>query len=167
MQSVAHPHTEVQVLLTEEANPDQAGEVWRAVVLQMPHLKAEGESREQALSAIKDLLSQSVRHAEVITLALANGGDTEETLVNAAPAENMFEGKFAPSINPPDPTPSAQWLREHSTEFAGQYVALDGDRLIAHSANAAEVVAAVRSTGLRAVFFTLIPPADALPFAGF
>ncbi|MGH9768982.1 MAG: hypothetical protein ACREAB_16250 [Blastocatellia bacterium] len=80
MQPVAQTQTEVQVLLTEEAAPDQPGELWRAVVLQMPHLKTEGQSCEQALSAIKDLLNQSVRHAEVVTLSLANGHEIADPL---------------------------------------------------------------------------------------
>jgi len=67
----------------------------------------------------------------------------------------------------PDPEPSLRWIREHREEFAGQYVALDGDILIAHSLNPDEVIAAVRSAGLTGVFFTLIPPADEPVFAGF
>ncbi|HKQ75230.1 MAG TPA: DUF5678 domain-containing protein [Blastocatellia bacterium] len=67
----------------------------------------------------------------------------------------------------PDPEPSLRWIGEHREEFAGQYVALDGDRLIAHSPNPDEVIAVIRSAGLNGVFFTLIPPVDEPIFAGF
>ncbi len=80
MQPVSQSQTEVQVLLTEEARLDQPGELWRAVVLQMPHLKTEGQSREQVLSAIKNLLTQSVRHAEIVTLSLTNGSETADPI---------------------------------------------------------------------------------------
>ncbi|HZS07515.1 MAG TPA: DUF5678 domain-containing protein [Blastocatellia bacterium] len=66
-----------------------------------------------------------------------------------------------------DPTPSLRWIEEHRAEFAGQYVALDGDRLVAHGTDPQEIIAAVRASGLNGLFFTLIPPADAPPFAGF
>ncbi|MFN0124496.1 MAG: hypothetical protein ACKV2V_28685 [Blastocatellia bacterium] len=39
------------------------------------------------------------------------------------------------------------WLKEHQHEYAGQWVALDGDRLIAASADRLEISAAVRSDG--------------------
>lgn len=38
----------------------------------MPHLVAEGQSREQVLAGIKRMLSQSVQYAEVVTLSLAD-----------------------------------------------------------------------------------------------
>jgi hypothetical protein len=67
----------------------------------------------------------------------------------------------------PDPEPSMRWLEEHRAEFANQYVALVGDRLIAHSPDAAEVIAAVHAANLNGVFFTLVTPPDEPPFAGF
>jgi hypothetical protein len=71
----------VQVLLTEEFPDDQQHEVWRAVVLQMPHLVAEGDSREQVLAVIKKMLTQSVRRAEVVTLSLLDQAEIEDPLV--------------------------------------------------------------------------------------
>ncbi|MGH9847776.1 MAG: hypothetical protein ACREEM_54510 [Blastocatellia bacterium] len=70
----------VHVLVTEEFSDDQQHEVWRAVVLQMPHLVAEGESREQALAVIKKMLTQSVRRAEVVTFSLLDQEEAEDPL---------------------------------------------------------------------------------------
>jgi hypothetical protein len=50
----------VQVLVIEEFSDDQQPEGWRAVVLQMPHLVAAGENREQVLAVIKKMLTQAV-----------------------------------------------------------------------------------------------------------
>jgi hypothetical protein len=58
----------------------QDHEVWRAVVLQMPHPMAEGKDREEVISAIRKVLSESVRHAEVITLPLPDLEEIEYPL---------------------------------------------------------------------------------------
>src|SRR5262249_26143142 len=53
---------------------------------------------------------------------------------------------------PAQPWPEAQaamkWLREHSHEYRGQWVALAGDRLIAHGTERAVVRAAHEAVGL-------------------
>lgn len=74
---------------------------------------------------------------------------------------------FIPLFDTSDSAPSLQWIEAHRAEFAGQYVALDGDRLLAHNIDPQRIIAAIRASGLQGIFFTLIPPADALPFAGF
>jgi Family of unknown function (DUF5678) len=42
----------------------------------------------------------------------------------------------------PGPAPATEWLRLHSKEYGGQWVGLNGDRLIAHGPDAQEVYAA-------------------------
>ena|ERR1044071_4693334 len=59
-----------------------------------------------------------------------------------------------------------RWLREHRTEYSGQWVALDGDRLISHGSNAQEVFAAAESSGVRLPLVTRVEPQDDLPFGG-
>lgn len=86
---------------------------------------------------------------------------------NAGKESDMRHGISGEWFDSPDPEPSMRWVREHREEFASQYVALDGDKLIAHSPNPQEVIAAVRSAGITGVFFTLIPPVDEPEFAGF
>ncbi|HMV48513.1 MAG TPA: DUF5678 domain-containing protein [Blastocatellia bacterium] len=46
-----------------------------------------------------------------------------------------------------DRTREMAWLKEHQHEYAGQWVALDGDRLIAASANRLDISAAVKADG--------------------
>jgi len=74
--------------------------------------------------------------------------------------------KFVKPIPAPNPEPSMRWLNEHSHEYGGQWVALDGDRLITHGANADEVFAAADADGAYLPLVTYIPPADAPPFVG-
>jgi hypothetical protein len=74
--------------------------------------------------------------------------------------------KWAKPIPMPDPAPSMRWMNEHSHEYGGQWVALDGDRLIAHDVDADEVFAAADADGAYLPLVTYIPPVDAPPFVG-
>ncbi|MCI0392332.1 MAG: DUF5678 domain-containing protein [Acidobacteria bacterium] len=74
--------------------------------------------------------------------------------------------KLVEPIKLPDPAPSRRWMNEHAQEYGGQWVALDGDRLIAHGENADEVFAAADADGAYLPLVTYIPPADAPHFAG-
>ena len=57
-------------------------------------------------------------------------------------------------------------MEEHAHEYGGQWVALDGDRLIAHGENAEAVFAAADADGAYLPLVTYIPPVDAPPFIG-
>lgn len=74
--------------------------------------------------------------------------------------------KYVAPLPVPDPIPSQRWITAHAHEYGGQWVALDGDRLIAHGTNAAEVFAAADADGAYLPLLTYLVPADALPFAG-
>ncbi|MBO0799562.1 MAG: hypothetical protein J2P31_12140 [Blastocatellia bacterium] len=87
----------------------------------------------------------------------------QSSTANNEPGQSVF----IPPFDTNDPAPSLSWIEEHYAEFAGQYVALDGDHLVAHSADPREVIAIVRGSGQKGLFFTRIPPADEPPFAGF
>lgn len=59
-----------------------------------------------------------------------------------------------------------RWLDEHRADYAGQWVALDGDRLIAHGPDGREVYRQVDEAGVKYPFVVHLPPADAPPFGG-
>lgn len=65
-----------------------------------------------------------------------------------------------------DASKELRWLKEHRHEHIGQWVALDGNRLLAHGTNAREVFRAAREAGVKAPFVEQILPADELPFGG-
>lgn len=88
----------------------------------------------------------------------------DEELKN--PVEPANGVKFVKPIPMPDPEPNRRWMIEHAHEYGGQWVALDGDRLIAHGENAEEVFAAARADGAYLPLVTFILPADAPPFIG-
>ena len=56
-----------------------------------------------------------------------------------------------------------EWVRQHRDEYRGQWVVLDGDRLIGHTPNADEATALfkqARSEGVRSPYVKLIPVDD-------
>jgi hypothetical protein len=58
------------------------------------------------------------------------------------------------------------WLREHAGEYAGEWVALDEDRLISHGTDVRQVHAAAQAAGVEYPYLLQIDPADAVPFGG-
>ncbi|MDQ3753864.1 MAG: DUF5678 domain-containing protein [Acidobacteriota bacterium] len=50
------------------------------------------------------------------------------------------------------------WIAAHRDDYLGQWVALDGDRLLAHGTNAREVYLAARAAGVRAPFLEQVRP---------
>ena len=59
-----------------------------------------------------------------------------------------------------------RWLKEHSQNFAGQWVALDGDHLIYHGANAHEVYEGARKSGIKCPLVIEVEKDSGLPFGG-
>lgn len=59
-----------------------------------------------------------------------------------------------------------RWLDEHREEYQGQWVALEGDRLLASGADGRAVYEAARAAGVRAPLVTRVERRDELPFAG-
>ena len=83
-----------------------------------------------------------------------------EPLVKSKPAENGAPAAAENALPKPEPPKKKlqpkpmpnkdremQWLIDNAREYAGQWVALDGDRLIAHGPNAKEVYAAANADG--------------------
>ena|SRR6266545_842629 len=72
-----------------------------------------------------------------------------------------------PPIPMPDYKSALQWLADHAREYAGQWVALDGARLIAHGADHHKVFAAAKADGAYLPLIELVEDPDTPPFAGF
>jgi hypothetical protein len=91
--------------------PTDSGERWRAVVLSLPAVVAEGASREQVLAEVKDRLAGIDSTIEIVTLPIAglsgsanrngdyseeNGSQTEMSLLESARAKGWVDyGLFA------------------------------------------------------------------------
>ena len=61
---------------------------------------------------------------------------------------------------------SLRWLDENGDKFAGQWVALDGDRLIASGATAKEVYSKAKTEGVEIPFVELVTLQEDAPFTG-
>ena len=57
------------------------------------------------------------------------------------------------------------WLARESRHYPGEWVALDGNRLLAHGPKLAAVKAAAQAAGVSRPFFASVPD-DNLPFGG-
>lgn len=59
-----------------------------------------------------------------------------------------------------------QWLARESAAYAGEWVALDGPRLVAHGDKLAMVRAAAKAAGIAEPFFARVQKDKDLPFGG-
>ncbi|MCI0489030.1 MAG: AAA family ATPase [Blastocatellia bacterium] len=80
----------------------------------------------------------------------------------------MLDRKVPPIIPPEEFAAKweleRKWMEENSQEFAGRWVALDGDHLVAFGASAGEVYAALKAAGISGNLVTRIKHPDDLPF---
>lgn len=92
----------------------------------------------------------------------------DERLLTAAPAQELpLTPRFVRRTQPPrDRTAEYQWVAQHRDEYAGQWVALNGNQLLAHDLEYEPVVAAARTAGVTDALIILVEGSDALPFAG-
>ena len=61
---------------------------------------------------------------------------------------------------------SLKWLDENREKFSGQWVALDGDRLIASGSTAKEVYSKAKAEGIEIPFVELVTEQESAPFTG-
>jgi hypothetical protein len=85
----------------------------------------------------------------------------------AEPFKLPITPRLIGSYTPKDRSREWTWLAEHSDEYAGQWVALDGDQLLAHGLQFKEVLQTARLLGAPEALIVRAEASDALPFAGF
>lgn len=98
---------------------------------------------------------------EKLIRALSSEDQNRDGTVGAYPGKIV-----APPVVSKDRSRENQWLAEHQREYIGQWVALEGDRLIAHGENAPEVFAAADASGIERPMVIYVEDPDAPPFAG-
>ncbi len=75
------------------------------------------------------------------------------------PTKSPLDKRVLPKLAP-DSTREMKWLLQHAREYANQWVALDGDRLIAHGTNDREVYAAAEADGAHLPMVTFVEDPD-------
>ncbi len=65
----------------------------------------------------------------------------------------------------PNRMPEQEWLREHGQEYSGQWVALNGEELLSHGADARSVRDEARAKGVQTPLMVHIPDEPNLPSA--
>ncbi len=66
----------------------------------------------------------------------------------------------------PDRTREWDWIAQHRHEYAGQWVALEGDHLIAASPNRLDISAALKTAQAKRPLIHRIPAPDDRPYVG-
>jgi hypothetical protein len=74
-----------------------------------------------------------------------------------------FEGDKAPSDWY---TRETRWLSEHQAAYAGQWVALDAERLLSHGTDARQVYAEAHAAGVAVPFVAYIETPDECQWGG-
>jgi len=126
----------------------------------------------ERLNEIKQQLSDLTADEKLDLAAfLTEQASKDQTAELANSAMNaQANGELPPGEgqNKPDPSrrQEMQWLSEHREEYAGQYVALWGDTLVAHGPNARKVLAEARAAGKARALIARVEALDALPFGG-
>ena len=72
-----------------------------------------------------------------------------------------------PAVRPvrtPDRTRETKWVGDNRSAYADQWVAVEGDHLIAAGPDAREVFDAAKAEGIETPFVVHILPEDSLPF---
>lgn len=103
----------------------------------------------------------------------AKRGDFEDALMilieNADGSYNRGCGDRIVGINVPmkDRSRENNWLQQHRSEYGGEWLALDGDRLLSHGPNLKEVAEEAKRQGVNDALYVRAESPDELPWAGF
>lgn len=114
----------------------------------------------------------STNFEQVLAAAKQLPPDEKQKLVESLqePTKTQPKKKLGRRVVPPvvskDRTLEYQWLAEHSREFAGKWIALEGEQLIACGSSAVEVSKAAKAAGIDRPILVQVEDPDGLPFAG-
>jgi Family of unknown function (DUF5678) len=124
------------------------------VALKGDHLISHGKDHLAVYQAAK-----AAGHPDALLELVGANGEAQRPEVSPPSARTSAR---AASLR--DFTADRQWLADHRDEYAGQWVALEGGRLISHGANAKEVHQAAQDAGHSDALLVLVEPSDAPPF---
>lgn len=114
--------------------------------------RLEAEAKRQGLS--RDALAQTMLEEKLKSEDQQNGSSALPRVLDK-------------NLPIKDPSREAHWFQEHRHEYAGQWVALEGEKLIASGEDLKQVANAARRLGAPGALMVRVEPNDSLPFAGF
>jgi hypothetical protein len=102
--------------------------------------------------------------------ALACRGELQFALRGVSPATSATCAAVTDELRP---TPAfnarereREWLHLNGPRYAGQWVAIEGDKLVSHGENAKAVLHQARAEGVQHPLLMQIPKEPPLPFGG-
>lgn len=101
---------------------------------------------------------------ETISTLPANEQTRLRQLMDHQPRKKEPQGKFVDPIPEPDQQGAMNWLSDNQREYEGQWVALDGYRLIAHGTDYWTVSKAAKASGVYLPMITFVEPIPERPF---
>lgn len=120
---------------------------------------------EQALTIIQSLPPESqTKLRDILNAAELSQASKPAVPTNGTAQYHAPVPEPARSTSLRDITAERQWLKEHCDEYAGQWVALKGNKLLSHGMNAKEVHAAAKAAGHPDALLEQVEPSNALPF---
>jgi hypothetical protein len=115
------------------------------------------ELPEEVVAAAEAVARMSNRSVEeVISTAVRDLSRTK--LTNPSPPVEIVE--------PINHSREMKWIEDHRTEYAGKWVAIDGDRLLAVGDDGHQVYLSARRAGVKGPMVVHMEPIDAVPFGG-
>lgn len=72
----------------------------------------------------------------------------------------------SPQTEPPKGQHATAWLKAHASEYAGQYVALNGDQLVGSGRTIRDAHVAAKRNGYPKAFLVHVPPAEGYTWGG-
>ena len=124
--------------------------------------------RRLSIAVRKDLLKQLIDAVDLPVEAKTKGTSKDETPAAEAEFKLPMTPRFVQRTgSSKDRTREFAWVAQHRDEYAGQWVALEGERLIAHHLELKTVRRAAAEAGTDDAIFLLVESNDALPFVGF
>lgn len=106
-------------------------------------------------------------------------GLSREEVVRTILEEKLNAGKTGSADDPPfkprilarnlpvkDRSREHKWIEQHRDEYDGQWVALDGGRLLAHDLDLKEVAGKARELGVEDALMVRVEGSNTLPYVG-
>ena len=118
-------------------------------------------------SELEQRLQAEAKRRGISTEALARNMLEEKLKLEDQNGSSDLPRVLAKDLPIRDRSREAEWLRKHRDEYAGQWVALDGERLIASGQDLKQVATTARRSGVPDALMMRVEPNDTLPFAGF